>query len=86
MSIPDPFSSRPNIKEEKVVWLARLLYTLVSQTQCRDVPTFRRVVVTLRGFKTLKLSDLLISVLKLCVLCKVVGKTIFIHADVSVSL
>ena len=24
MSIPDPFSSRPNIKEEKAVWLARL--------------------------------------------------------------
>ena len=24
VSIPDPFSSRPNIKEEKVVWLARL--------------------------------------------------------------
>ena len=28
VSIPDPFSSRPNIKEEKAVWLARLPSTL----------------------------------------------------------
>ena len=27
MSTPDPFSSRPNIKEEKAVWLARLTDT-----------------------------------------------------------
>ena len=25
VSAPDPFSSRPNIKEEKAVWLARLM-------------------------------------------------------------
>ena len=31
MSTPDPFSSRPNIKEEKAVWLARLGYAIFAE-------------------------------------------------------
>ena len=46
MSIPDPFSSHPNIKEEKAVWLARLciigtnIWTIfnINHKQCVYIP------------------------------------------------
>ena len=36
MSIPDPFSSHPNIKEEKVVWLARLVLNCLNDITIVD--------------------------------------------------
>ena len=38
VSIPDPFSSRPNIKEEKAVWLARLRAVRVAKLIKEDWP------------------------------------------------